>query len=91
MREAYFVMAVLIAPPAEEFVFRGLLYRALDREWGGWHAVVGSAGFFAIYHQPFAWLTVFALGTLSCVLFKRTGRLAPSVVMHSIYNAVVLS
>jgi membrane protease YdiL (CAAX protease family) len=26
-------MAVLIAPFAEEFLFRGLLYRALDHGW----------------------------------------------------------
>ena len=25
-----------LAPLAEEYFFRGLLYRALDREWGGW-------------------------------------------------------
>jgi membrane protease YdiL (CAAX protease family) len=42
---------VLIAPFTEEYLFRGLLFRALDREWGGWRAVVGSAAFFAIYHR----------------------------------------
>jgi membrane protease YdiL (CAAX protease family) len=85
----YTVMAVAFAPFAEEYIFRGLLYRALDREWGGWRAVVGSAAFFAIYHGPLAWLPVGLLGAANAVMFKKTGRLAPAVVLHMVYNAVV--
>jgi hypothetical protein len=85
------VMAVGFAPFAEEYLFRGLLFRALDREWGGWKAVVGSAAFFAIYHPPLAWPLVFSLGALNALLFKKTRRLAPAVVLHMLYNAAVLS
>jgi membrane protease YdiL (CAAX protease family) len=91
IRISYTVAAVGFAPFAEEYLFRGLLFRALDREWGGWHAVAGSAAFFAIYHQPFAWLPVGLLGVANALLFKKTGRLAPAVVLHMVYNAVVLS
>ncbi|WP_130418065.1 CPBP family intramembrane glutamic endopeptidase [Edaphobacter modestus] len=75
----------------EEYLFRGLLYRALDREWGGLSAVVGSAAFFAIYHPPLSWLPVVLLGITNALLFKKTGRLAPAVVLHMVYNAVVLT
>jgi len=91
IRISYTVAAVGFAPFAEEYLFRGLLFRALDREWGGWQAVVGSAAFFAIYHQPFAWLPVGLLGLANALLFKKTGRLAPAVVLHMVYNAVVLT
>jgi membrane protease YdiL (CAAX protease family) len=91
LRLSYAVMAVLFAPFAEEYLFRGLLYRALDREWGGWHAVVGSAAFFAIYHQPLSWLPVLLVGSANAILFKKTGRLAPCVILHMVYNAVVLT
>jgi membrane protease YdiL (CAAX protease family) len=91
LKAAYFVMAVLFAPFAEEYLFRGLLFRALDREWGGWRAVIGSAAFFAIYHPPFAWPLVFSLGVANAVIFKKTGRLAPAVALHMIYNLIVLS
>ena len=67
------MIAVLIAPVAEEYLFRGLLYRALDREWGGWPAVGGSAAFFAIYHPFLSWLPVFVVGVANAVIFKRTG------------------
>ena len=88
---AYFVMAVLIAPVSEEYLFRGLLYRALDREWRGWHAVAGSAAFFAIYHPFLSWLPVGALGAANALLFRKTGSLAPAILLHMAYNAVVLS
>jgi membrane protease YdiL (CAAX protease family) len=91
LKISYAVMAVLFAPFAEEYLFRGLLFRALDREWGGWHAVVGSAAFFAIYHHPLSWLPVGLLGIANALLFKKTGRLAPAVILHMVYNAVVLS
>jgi len=91
LRASYFVMAVIFAPIAEEFLFRGLLYRALDREWGGWRAILGSAAFFAIYHPPLAWVPVGLLGATNCLLFKRTGKLLPCVLLHMVYNAVVLT
>jgi len=90
LRASYFVMAVLIAPMAEEYLFRGLLYRALDREWRGWRAVVGSAAFFAVYHPLLSWLPVGLLGIANALVFKKTGRLAPAVLSHMVYNAVVL-
>jgi membrane protease YdiL (CAAX protease family) len=90
LKISYAVMAVGFAPFAEEYLFRGLLFRALDREWGGWHAVVGSAAFFAIYHPALSWPPVALLGIANALLFNKTGRLAPAVVLHMIYNAVVL-
>lgn len=85
-----FIAAVLFAPAAEEFLFRGLLFRALARDWPGWRAVAGSALFFASYHPVLSWLPVGAVGVACALLFRRTGRLANSVALHATYNAVVL-
>jgi len=94
LRQSYFVSAVFFAPFAEEYLFRGLLFRALDREWSGqwdgWRAILGSAAFFAIYHGPLSWIPVGLLGVANALLFKKTGRLAPAVLLHLVYNAVVL-
>jgi membrane protease YdiL (CAAX protease family) len=84
------LMAIVFAPMAEEYLFRGMLYRALDREWGGWRALVGSAVFFAIYHPPLAWVPVFGVGLVNAYLYKHTGRLAPCVFCHMAYNALVV-
>lgn len=90
LRFSYAFIAIFCAPFAEEYLFRGLLYRALDRQWGGGKAVFAAAAFFAIYHPPLAWLPVGLLGALNCFIFKRTGRLAPAVVLHMAYNTVVV-
>ncbi len=84
------VMAVGLAPLAEEYLFRGMLFRALDREWGGARAVLGSACFFAIYHPPQSWLPVVVVGAASALLFKRTQHLLPAVLLHAAYNAVIV-
>jgi membrane protease YdiL (CAAX protease family) len=91
LKLSYGLIAIAFAPFAEEYLFRGLLFRALDREWGGWRAVAASAALFAIYHPPLAWLPVGLLGIACALLFKNTGRLAPAMILHLVYNAVVLT
>ncbi len=88
---AYLVMAVLFAPAAEEYLFRGLLYRTLDREWGGWLAVLGSAAFFVIYHPFISWLPVGLVGICAALVFRRTRNLASAIALHTVYNAIVAS
>jgi membrane protease YdiL (CAAX protease family) len=90
-RTAYAIVAIACAPFAEEFLFRGLLYRALNREWEGWRAVVGAGAFFAVYHPALSWAPVAVLGAVNALLFKRTGHLASAVAAHVPYNAVVLA
>lgn len=91
VRLLFLGVTVLLAPVAEEFLFRGLLFRTLNREWPGWRAVGGSAVFFASYHPVASWLPVCAVGAACALLFKRTGRLAAAVVLHATCNAVMLS
>ena len=90
LRLAYAVTAIGFAPIAEEYLFRGLLYRALDRDWGGWRAVLGAAAFFTVYHPLLAWPLVFCVGAVNCVLFRRKRSLLPCILLHMTYNAVVL-
>lgn len=85
-----FLLAVGFAPVAEEFFFRGLLFRALDREWAGRAAMIGSAAFFAMYHPPIAWPPVFAVGLANAWLFKKTGHLGACVALHMAYNTIVM-
>jgi len=90
LKISYAIMAIAFAPLAEEYLFRGLLFKSLDREWGGWRAVIGSAAFFAVYHSPLSWLPVAALGAANALIFKKTGRLESAVVLHAVYNAIVI-
>lgn len=81
--------AVGFAPLAEEFLFRGLLYRALDREWGGARALLWSTLFFTVYHPIVSWVPVFVVGLGVALLFRVTGRLGPCVMVHAIYNLII--
>ena len=89
-RTAYAIMAIGIAPWVEEFLFRGLLFRALLPQWGLGLAVVGSSAFFAILHPALAWPMVFSLGAINAYMFVRTRSLIPCIVLHACYNAVVI-
>jgi membrane protease YdiL (CAAX protease family) len=50
-----------------------------------------AAAFFAIYHPFLSWLPVGLLGITNALPFKKTGNLAPAILLHMVYNAVVLS
>jgi membrane protease YdiL (CAAX protease family) len=84
------LLAVVFAPVAEEYFFRGLLFRTMDRELNDWRAIALSAAFFATFHPPLAWVPVAALGVCSAWLFRNTRHLLPCVVCHMAYNASVL-
>lgn len=45
---SFFLLVMVLAPLAEEFLFRGLLFRSLDGERGGWKPVLLSTTFFTI-------------------------------------------
>ena len=93
------VTAVLLAPVAEEIVFRGILFRALLRRSGRHAAVFGSAGVFAALHvvlDPSAWLAsiaLFLLGVMLALLVRHTGRLGTPIMLHAgfnLYSVIVL-
>lgn len=85
------ILVAGLVPFVEEYFFRGLLFRSLDREVGGWKAIIGSSAFFAVYHPPVSWLPVFLLGVSCAWVFKRGGRLLPCVVIHMLYNFLILT
>ncbi len=87
-------LAVLTAPFIEEFVYRGVLYSAVQRLIGVKAAVIFVAGLFILIHVPQYWPNVgviAAVALLSIVLTvvrASTGRLLPCIVIHMAFNAV---
>jgi membrane protease YdiL (CAAX protease family) len=82
---------VLIAPVAEELVFRGILLRALARRFANGVAVVISAAVFAAGHllDPNALLAVPALFVMGLVLARQvvsSGRLGGALATHAGFN-----
>jgi membrane protease YdiL (CAAX protease family) len=81
----------ILAPIAEELVFRGMLLRALARRTGLPVAVALSAAIFGVAHlvDPNAapvLAPLVALGLLSGVRAVRTGDLSQSILLHAGFN-----
>jgi membrane protease YdiL (CAAX protease family) len=49
----YLVLVPIIGPIIEEVIFRGFLYRALERKWGWIAAMVLTSALFGLYHKHF--------------------------------------
>lgn len=84
------VLAVVVAPMCEEFIFRGLIFGGLRRSLGLWPAVLASAAIFAIVHPAIAVIPVFGLGVCAALVYEQTGFLLAPMLAHAIYNAAVL-
>ena len=87
--------AVLGAPLVEEVIFRVCLQGAIARATGmHWVAVLVSAGLFALVHtagETVPWHAVpplLVLGIALGVVYARTGRAAPVIIMHAAFNVL---
>jgi len=87
------VSAVVFAPLAEEFLFRGLLFRRIAARGYSWpEAFALSAGAFAAIHTNPAGFVIYAwLGVVFAETYRRTGRLWVAVLVHAGNNAFALS
>lgn len=82
-----FVMLVLIAPVAEELLFRGYLFGKLMKHVPIWVAILITSGVFALAHG--AWnvgIDVFALSIVLCLLRLLSKSLWPSILLHMMKN-----
>ena len=89
---AGYVAIGLLAPLAEEMVFRGAILRVLlnvfDRRWH-WLPIVVSAVIFGAVHGNMAqFLHATLLGLLLGWLYYRTGSIVPGVVLHWVNNSI---
>lgn len=95
-RMVFAVLAVCIAPPVEEFIFRGVLLAGFGGAWGLWPGVAASTSLFALAHlgqlgnfwPAFVAILVFAL--VVALVRLRTRSLLPGIALHACYNAVIV-
>lgn len=80
---------VVLAPIAEEIVFRGLLLRACRRHWGIVPSAVLTGLLFGLSHgEPWALFGLIPLGILLALITEATGSIIPAIVAHSVHNAI---
>jgi membrane protease YdiL (CAAX protease family) len=91
MLGASIVVLGLLAPLAEELIFRGLLFGWLEGRWNGRLALVVSSLAFAAAHIDRTHIVlVLPLGLLFGWLRWRTGSLLPSLAAHAINNSAAV-
>jgi membrane protease YdiL (CAAX protease family) len=85
------LLAVVIAPIAEEFLFRFFLYGVLKRYFGRVLALIGNALLFAAVHSHMpSFAPLFVLGTCFTIAFEWSGSILVSMTMHALFNALTL-
>ena len=83
------VFAVLLAPVAEEFVFRGMLYPFVKQLGYPRLAWLGISFVFALIHLNGAiFLPLFALALALTWLYEKTDNLLAPITAHALFNAV---
>ncbi|MEO6052460.1 MAG: type II CAAX endopeptidase family protein [Chthoniobacterales bacterium] len=83
------ISIVIIAPIAEELIFRGFLYGVFSRYLGRWPGLLVSAFIFAAIHAHLpAFLPLFILAVFLTFAYERSGSLWTPILMHSGFNAL---
>lgn len=83
--------AVVLAPVAEEFIFRGMLFPFIKQLGFPRLAWFGVSGLFALIHLDAAtFLPLFVLALALTWLYDRTDNLLAPIAAHSLFNAVNL-
>ncbi|MFO8006772.1 MAG: CPBP family intramembrane glutamic endopeptidase [Candidatus Brocadiia bacterium] len=85
------VMAVVLAPVAEEVLFRGILYLPLRDRLGPVAAALVVGVVFSLCHfYPPGFFHLIVLSVVFTTAFEYTGSLWAAVVLHSLYNGLEL-
>ena len=85
------ISACIMAPVAEEFLFRGLLFRGMLHKCGFVIAAGFSSLVFAVSHfyDVYGTISVGLFGLAAAVLYLSTRSLTNAIILHAIYNLTI--
>lgn len=84
-----FMALVIIAPLAEEMIFRGFMLPAFAQKFGFWPAaIITSVLFGAVHMQVNVGIVTFLMALILAGLYKKTGSLWPAILFHSLKNLI---
>jgi membrane protease YdiL (CAAX protease family) len=82
------LLSWIVGPVIEELVFRGLLYRAWERQWGWLPSLVLTSACFALCH-PSHMAAAFLGSVIYVCVLRRTGTLVASIAVHALFNILI--
>lgn len=84
-------MAVVMAPLAEETIFRGYIFGATRQYLGRWPAILINSAIFALIHGHVpALLGLFVLAVFLSLVYERTGSLWAPIMLHAAFNSITI-
>jgi membrane protease YdiL (CAAX protease family) len=90
------VVALALAPPIEELLFRGVLYGGFRKSFGAIWAVVLSCGIFVLLHATefvYCWPAIFGIAGLAAAALwmrLRSKSIGPAIATHFAYNLLIV-
>lgn len=88
----YVLLFAVLAPVAEELLFRGLLFATLATKLGAWPAAIASGAFFGAIHlgngQDAFIPVLIALGVILALAYHYSGTLYVPIAAHAVNNAL---
>jgi len=86
------VLAVSLAPLAEEFIFRFFIYGVARRYFGRFIGVLVSSLLFAAVHAHLpSFAPLFVLGTCFAIAYEWSGSILVPMTMHALFNGITLT
>jgi membrane protease YdiL (CAAX protease family) len=83
------VEAIVLAPIAEELLFRGVIFGTLRRFGSfGFAALVTAIIFSALHGHIFSFLPIAVLGIAFAHYYEKTRNIAWPIMLHALYNAI---
>jgi len=83
------LFAIVIAPFAEEVLFRGILYTTIKQRGHGGAALWATAILFALIHfYPVGFFSLVFLAVVLVALYEWTRNLLAPILLHALFNAV---
>ena len=84
-----FIALVIIAPIAEELIFRGWLYGKLRARMTAVSAIIICSVLFGILHGQWnVGITVFAMSVVMCLIRELTGTIWSGILVHMLKNGI---
>lgn len=83
--------AAVLAPLAEELLFRVLLQGWVQSRIAPWQAIVFSTYVFVVQHAEYDWLPLIPLALILGYVYNRRRSYVAVVVLHALFNGVMLA
>jgi len=84
----YVLSIAIITPVKEEILFRGILYRFLEKRYNFLVSIIISSFIFGILHGGLL-ITATIMGMVFAMLYKKTQSIIPSIILHIVWNLLV--